>query len=93
MSIKSNITINIFLTRYNKLLDKISSDLGNIISKLHSGDLIHGDLTPSNILLKIKEDTGSELLNNAEKIILEKKDYDDMHLIDFGLSSVAINTA
>ena len=92
MSIKSNITINIFLTRYNKLLDKISSDLGNIISKLHSGDLIHGDLTPSNILLKIKEDTGSELLNNAEKIILEKKDYDDMHLIDFGLSSVAINT-
>ena len=81
------------ISPYNKLLDKISSDLGNIISKLHSGDLIHGDLTPSNIILKIKEDTGSELLNNAEKIILEKKDYDDMHLIDFGLSSVAINTA
>ena len=80
------------ISPYNKLLDKISSDLGNIISKLHSGDLIHGDLTPSNIILKIKEDTGSELLNNAEKIILEKKDYDDMHLIDFGLSSVAINT-
>ena len=80
------------ISPYNKLLDKFSSDLGNIISKLHSGDLIHGDLTPSNILLKIKEDTGSELLNNAEKIILEKKDYDDMHLIDFGLSSVAINT-
>ena len=64
-----------------------------MISILHTGEIIHGDLTPSNILLKIKEDTSSDLLNNAEKIILEKKTYDDMYLIDFGLSSVALNTA
>ena len=81
------------ISPYEKLLEKISQDLGNMISTLHTGEIIHGDLTPSNILLKIKEDTSSDLLNNAEKIILEKKTYDDMYLIDFGLSSVALNTA
>jgi TP53 regulating kinase-like protein len=80
------------ISQYNSLIDKISNDLGNMISNLHSGDLVHGDLTPSNIILKVKEDTNSELLNNAEKIILDKKNYDYMYLIDFGLSSVALST-
>ena len=81
------------ISPYESLLEKISKDLGDMLSKLHSENLIHGDLTPSNILLKIKEDTGSDLLNNAEKLILEKKNYDDMYLIDFGLSSVSISTS
>ena len=80
------------ISQYNSLIDKISNDLANMISNLHSGDLVHGDLTPSNIILKVKEDTNSELLNNAEKIILDKKNYDYMYLIDFGLSSVALST-
>ena len=61
------------ISPYESLLEKISQDLGDMLSKLHSENLIHGDLTPSNILLKIKDDTGSDLLNNAEKLILEKK--------------------
>ena len=81
------------ISPYKALLDKISQDLGTMISKLHSADLIHGDLTPSNIILKVKEDTGSDLLNNAEKIILENKNYDDMYLIDFGLSAVTLSTS
>jgi len=80
------------ISQYNSLIDKISNDLGNMISNLHSGDLIHGDLTPSNIILKVKENTNSELLNNAKEIILENKNYDYMYLIDFGLSSVALST-
>ena len=80
------------ISQYNSLIDKISNDLGNMISNLHSGDLIHGDLTPSNIILKVKEDTNSELLNNAKDIILKNKTYDYMYLIDFGLSSVALST-
>ena len=80
------------ISQFSSLIDKISNDLGNMISNLHSGDLVHGDLTPSNIILKVKEDTNSELLNNAEKIILDKKNYDYMYLIDFGLSSVALST-
>ena len=78
---------------YELLINKISNDLGDIISKLHSGDLIHGDLTPSNIILTIKDDTSSDLLNNAENKIIENKNYDDMYLIDFGLSSVALSTS
>jgi len=80
------------ISQYNSLIDKISNDLGNMISNLHSGDLIHGDLTPSNIILKVKENTNSELLNNAKEIILKNKNYDYMYLIDFGLSSVALST-
>ena len=80
------------ISQYETFLEKISNDLGNILSKLHSGDLIHGDLTPSNIILRIKEDTNSDLLNNAKEIILKNKNYDYMYLIDFGLSSVAIST-
>ena len=81
------------ISPYESLLEKISQDLGDMLSKLHSENLIHGDLTPSNIFLKIKDDTGSDLLNNAEKLILEKKNYDDMYLIDFGLSSVSLSTS
>ena len=81
------------ISPYESLLEKISQDLGDMLSKLHSENLIHGDLTPSNILLKIKDDTGSDLLNNAEKLIIEKKNYDDMYLIDFGLSSVSLSTS
>ena len=80
------------ISPYESFLEKISNDLGNIVSKLHSGDLIHGDLTPSNIILKIKEDTNSDLLNNAKEMILKNKIYDYMYLIDFGLSSVALST-
>ena len=79
------------ISPYQSLLDKISNDLGNMLSKLHSGDLIHGDLTPSNIILKVKEDTNSDLINNAEQIILKNKNYDYMYLIDFGLSFMTLS--
>ena len=79
------------ISPYQSLLDKISNDLGNMLSKLHSGDLIHGDLTPSNIILKVKEDTNSDLINNAEQIILKNKNYDYMYLIDFGLSFMSLS--
>ena len=79
------------ISPYQSLLDKISNDLGSMLSKLHSGDLIHGDLTPSNIILKVKEDTSSDLINNAEQIILKNKSYDYMYLIDFGLSFMSLS--
>lgn len=54
-------------------LRDIAMSIGQIISKMHSVDIIHGDLTTSNILVS-KENTNS------------KNTYT---LIDFGLSSVS----
>ena len=37
-----------------KVIDKIIDQLGSNIAKLHNSDMIHGDLTTSNMLLKLK---------------------------------------
>ena len=77
------------LNPYEKFLEKIINDLGNMISKLHSNDIVHGDLTPSNIILKIKSNENNENnLNSGKDEILKLKNYDFMYLIDFGLSSM-----
>lgn len=87
------ILTNIFqlndLNPYEKFLEKIINDLGNMISKLHSNGIVHGDLTPSNIILKIKSNENNDTnLNSGKDEILKSKNYDYMYLIDFGLSSM-----
>ena len=60
-----------------------------MISKLHSNGIVHGDLTPSNIILKIKSNENNDNnLNSGKDEILKSKNYDYMYLIDFGLSSM-----
>ena len=77
------------LNPYEKLIEKIINDLGNMISKLHSNGIVHGDLTPSNIILKIKSNENNDNnLNSGKDEILHSKNYDYMYLIDFGLSSM-----
>ena len=77
------------LNTYEKFLEKIINDLGNMISKLHLNGIVHGDLTPSNIILKIKSNENNENnLNSGKDEILKLKNYDYMYLIDFGLSSM-----
>ena len=77
---------------YELLINKIINDLANTLSKLHSNDIIHGDLTPSNILLKLKDGNDIEYNKGKDKI-LENKHYDYMYLIDFGLSSMSNSLA
>lgn len=36
------------------LIEGISSEIGRILGKLHENDIVHGDLTTSNMLMKIK---------------------------------------
>jgi tRNA A-37 threonylcarbamoyl transferase component Bud32 len=37
-----------------KLIEILSSEIGRILGKLHENDIVHGDLTTSNMLVKIK---------------------------------------
>ena len=61
---------------FESVLKEISVKIGNIIGTLHYNEIIHGDLTTSNILIvkKNKEDTETTI-----------------YFIDFGLSSVSNN--
>ena len=42
------------INNHDKLIEKIIFHLGETIAKLHNCNIIHGDLTTSNMLLKIK---------------------------------------
>lgn len=41
------------ISKYEKLIDKIANNLGQTVAKMHNSNIIHGDLTTSNILLKV----------------------------------------
>ncbi|XP_033175523.1 EKC/KEOPS complex subunit TP53RK isoform X2 [Bombus impatiens] len=67
-------------TNDDRLLNFIAQGLGTIIAKLHSKNIIHGDMTTSNVLLKnIYEDhIGKYVVNNFV-------------IIDFGLARIESN--
>lgn len=54
-----------------KLIDELFEKIGNIVGTMHSKNIIHGDLTTSNILLNPKDEDFTEY---------------DVIMIDFGLS-------
>lgn len=74
---------------YDELIEKICIELGEMLAKLHGSDIIHGDLTPSNILIKINDIKEDYDFNSGKNKILSSKTFDYMYLIDFGLSSVS----
>ncbi|KAJ8679121.1 hypothetical protein QAD02_014908 [Eretmocerus hayati] len=60
------------------ITEHITSSLGKVIAKLHMKNMIHGDLTTSNILLKNADD----LVGGSSKMIGQ------LVVIDFGLARV-----
>lgn len=42
------------VTKNEKLIEKIILELGTILGKLHNCDIVHGDLTTSNMLIKLE---------------------------------------
>jgi len=65
------------LNKQNKILKAIGED----IAKLHSIDIVHGDLTTSNMILKEKD---SKKINDKNDNNKNKSNY-SIYLIDFGL--------
>ncbi|XP_039765940.1 EKC/KEOPS complex subunit TP53RK [Pararge aegeria] len=64
-------------------LDVYADKIGEIIRRMHENNIIHGDLTTSNMLLVEKDPTGSE--ENSKWLEYSNV---DLVLIDFGLSFI-----
>lgn len=58
-----------------KLLDRFSESFGRVIGKMHANNIIHGDLTTSNVLL---QPSGDDIVDPWQKY--------ELIMIDFGLS-------
>lgn len=78
---------NFSLTKQKKILKQI----GESVAKLHKANIIHGDLTTSNMILKEKKNrmTSSEAKKDAifkyEKGGFDKGKLGSLYFIDFGL--------
>ncbi len=89
------------ISKYEKLIEKITSQLGENLAKMHNSNIIHGDLTTSNMLLRlnsknemdyskyISENNVNKLINSALDSISQSQEFDHFYLIDFGLSYVS----
>lgn len=63
---------------------ELSYRVGELIGKLHSGGIVHGDLTTSNmLLLPLPLSSPSTLASSSSS---PKQELDKIYLIDFGLS-------
>jgi len=66
---------------------------GELLAKMHMSDLVHGDLTTSNLLIRLSKDT-QELDKTSIEALLEKTnilEQVEFVLIDFGLSYFTSN--
>ncbi|KAB0791489.1 hypothetical protein PPYR_03289 [Photinus pyralis] len=62
----------------DELIEKVANDIGAVLAKLHGNNIIHGDLTTSNILLVNKRGTDDYTDYSQVKLVL----------IDFGLAHI-----
>ncbi len=75
----------------------VMREIGNAIGSMHDNDVVHGDLTTSNIMIR---KTGSSSSNSEEskesdasssRIIFSSEDIFQIVLIDFGLGMTQCN--
>ena len=67
-------------------VDRIMVEMGKVVGKLHAGDIVHGDLTTSNVMVRTRRRKG--LLGCAEEEE-ELQDGGEIVLIDLGLGSMS----
>jgi len=64
---------NFSLEEQKQIMEKI----GESVSKLHKEDIIHGDLTTSNMILVEEENKNKDIINVNSKNIYDNNPYDD----------------
>ncbi|XP_047540211.1 EKC/KEOPS complex subunit TP53RK [Vanessa atalanta] len=94
---QNSITVKDFIINFSKLnsskdvttnsLDVYASKIGQTVRKLHDNNIIHGDLTTSNMLLV--EKSPSNVVNDAKWL---RHDNVEIVMIDFGLSFIDSST-
>ena len=72
-----------FSVKFNILLEKIVEFLARDLAKIHNNNVIHGDLTSSNLLMMYDQS------ENPEEDIINTNDFHCLFFIDFGLSFVS----
>lgn len=68
-------------------VDALMVKMGEAVGKLHAADIVHGDLTTSNVMVRRKVRKG--LLCAAQEEVVEHVEDEGVVLIDFGLGSMS----
>jgi len=68
-------------------VDRIMVEIGKVVGKLHAADIVHGDLTTSNVMVRMRRRTG--LLASVSEPEEEVADGGEIVLIDLGLGSMS----
>jgi TP53 regulating kinase-like protein len=84
-----------YVTRLDEYATKVAYQIGVIIAKMHNANIVHGDLTTSNMMLRNSCHVPCSISDNsttANTILTDQEWTPDIVLIDFGLSSTSANT-
>jgi TP53 regulating kinase-like protein len=72
---------------------RICNEIGRMVAEMHSKDMIHGDLTTSNMILASgTKDKSHNITQNKTNQKIEKQKKDSVYFIDFGLSFFSTKT-
>jgi len=71
------------IQKYHKLINNIINATAINLAQIHNNNIIHGDLTSSNIMLTYNNS------NSIENDILFSQEFNSFYFIDFGLSYVS----
>lgn len=88
--------INSDILSYRHIHEIVAKEIGRTVAKLHSAKVVHGDLTTSNMMIRMKSNTNDAL--DIHSILMEKllsnTDHDiniEIVIIDFGLGKMQAN--
>jgi Mn2+-dependent serine/threonine protein kinase len=84
-----------YVTRLDEYATRVAYQIGVTVAKMHNVNIVHGDLTTSNMILRngcSVPPTGAAATTATTSAIQDDDWIPDIVLIDFGLSSTSVNT-
>ena len=90
--ISDTISFSKITTRIDECTKNAAYTTGVTIGKMHNANIIHGDLTTSNILIRNPQDAPPGSASSTSTSSSTSQWKPDVVLIDFGLSSTSSNT-